>query len=170
MILELEGLLAHRWISMIRGQSNRRGSGATGSSATDPKTQMLNGRVVEWLADKGYGFVATSDRRVFLHIREFAQHHKQPEIGDRIRFTLGKDAKGRECAVNAIHINDGGQITGLHLSVLSLLMILPALALVKLKLDWRWVAGYLTGINLIAFLTYALDKRRAWKKLWRLPE
>ena len=73
-----------------------------------PRT--LTARIVEWDADKGYGYVETRKQRVFLHVRDFAEHQKRPEVGDVVRFTLGTDAQGRTCATHVVHRNDGGRI------------------------------------------------------------
>lgn len=34
----------------------------------------------------------------------------------------------------------------------------------------KWVAIYLLGVNVLAFLMYGLDKLRAKKDKWRIPE
>jgi len=152
---------------IITGTSTPFGNQAPGNTAPE---EFLTGRIVEWFDGKGYGFVATKTRRFFIHVRDFSRHHKRPEVGDAIRFTLGQDAKGRPCAVKALHVNDGGQISGVALLFLGALLILPVMALLKLKPDWRWVAGFASVVNVLAFYAYAVDKRRAWEKLWRLPE
>lgn len=34
----------------------------------------------------------------------------------------------------------------------------------------KWVAVYLLGVNVLAFLMYGLDKMKAKKDKWRIPE
>jgi len=158
------------WVAaslIISVTSTTSGNNAPANDATE---DLLTGRIVEWFDGKGYGFVATKTQRYFIHIRDFSRCHKRPAVGDSIRFALGQDAKGRPCATKALHINDGGRISGAALACLGVLLILPVMALLKLRPDWRWVAGLATVVNLLAFYTYAVDKRRAWERLWRLPE
>ena len=44
-------------------------------------------------------------------------------------FTIGCDSKGRSCAVNARHLNDGGRITELNILALISLLLLPVISL-----------------------------------------
>ncbi len=130
----------------------------------------LTGRIIKWDPEKRYGFLHTGDRRVFLHIRDFAERHKQPKPGDRIRFTMGKDDKGRPCARSAVHVHDGGRITSASLLVVCGLLILPVYALYETGLEPLWVATCLLVINAITYWQYADDKQRARKKDWRVSE
>lgn len=41
----------------------------------------------------------------------------------------------------------------------------------EMMLDWRFIgAGYLVLINGIAFVLFGVDKRRARRQQWRIPE
>jgi len=130
----------------------------------------LTGTIVEWSYEKGYGFLQVGKERVFLHIHDFAEHHKRPAAGDRIVFVMGRDAKGRSCARNAVHVNDGGRITLANVLVLVGLLVLPAIALQRWAADWRWIGAYALAINALAYGAYAFDKRRARAKERRLAE
>lgn len=130
----------------------------------------LKARIVQWNREKQYGFLQSGKTRVFVHIRDFAEHHKAPEVGDKILFEMGQDARGRTCAKNAVHVNDGGRISADHLLILTGLLLLPAAACYQWKLDWRLVAGYSVLMSGLAFAFYAADKRRARDKAWRVPE
>lgn len=131
---------------------------------------LLTAKIVEWERQKGFGFLRVGKQRVFLHKNNFAERHKKPEVGDEIRFVMGKDAKGRDCATHAVHVNDGGRISLLNISVLSLLLGLPVIAVQRLNLDIRWVGAYAILINALAYGAYVSDKRRAQDGDWRLPE
>ena len=136
----------------------------------EPVSPELTGRIIKWDAGRGFGFVHTGERRVFLHIREFSEHHKRPEPGDQIRFTLGTDDQNRPYAQKAVHQNDGGRITIAGTLVPCCLMILPVFALYRRDTDLRWVAGVLLGIGAITYWQYAADKKRARAKSWRISE
>jgi uncharacterized membrane protein YsdA (DUF1294 family)/cold shock CspA family protein len=130
----------------------------------------LTGRIIEWNAQKGYGFIQDGSKRIFLHRRDFAQMHKRPVVGDVISFTLGKDSKGRPCATNASHLNDGGRITVFAVILVAALLILPSLALIHKHVDLRWPGLYALALSLVSYRCYANDKRKAQEKDWRIPE
>jgi len=135
-----------------------------------PTASELTARIVEWDRQRGYGFLQVGKQRVFLHRNEFVEHHKRPAVGDAVRFRLGKDAKGRTCATNAAQVNDGGRITVLNVLVTVGLLVLPAIALQRRAADFRWVGAYMLVVGALAYGAYALDKRRARAKEWRLSE
>jgi uncharacterized membrane protein YsdA (DUF1294 family)/cold shock CspA family protein len=130
----------------------------------------LTAKIVEWDDQKGYGFLQLGKGKVFLHHRDFAERHKRPAVGDAIRFTLGQDAKGRTCAKDVVHVNDGGRITVLAVVLLACLLVLPTLALLRRGMDFRWVGAYLLVMGALSYWCYATDKRRARNKMWRISE
>jgi uncharacterized membrane protein YsdA (DUF1294 family)/cold shock CspA family protein len=130
----------------------------------------LTGTIAKWDHQKGYGFLQAGKDRVFLHRRDFAERHKRPAVGDAIRFTLGRDAQGRTCALDAVHVNDGGRITLLALLSLACLLGLPALAWYRRGSDFLWVGPYALVMALLGYGIYALDKRRAREHGRRIPE
>jgi uncharacterized membrane protein YsdA (DUF1294 family)/cold shock CspA family protein len=133
---------------------------------------MEAGHITEWSRARGFGFVESDGRRIFLHHRDFAGKHKAPEVGDRIRFVLGTDRQGRPCAQQAVHVNDGGSFRVEHLLVLLLLLLAPGRALWVLArtIPFAWLAGYAAVISGCTYLAYAWDKHRAKQKGWREPE
>jgi uncharacterized membrane protein YsdA (DUF1294 family)/cold shock CspA family protein len=135
-------------------------------------SESLTARIVEWNADKGYGFVDTGTRRVFLHVRDFAERHKRPEVGDVIVFTLGTDSQGRTCAVHAVHHNDGGRIRLRHLLLLLALLVSPGLAIWRLApiVNVPLLLGLWALVSLVTYALYASDRQRARAGEWRVPE
>lgn len=131
---------------------------------------ILTAKIVEWDRQKGFGFIRVGKQRVFLHKNNFIERHKKPEVGDAIRFMLGKDAKGRTCATNAVHVNDGGRITIPNLFVLIGLLVLPTIALQRRAVDFLWVSGYVFALGALTYWAYAGDKRWAREGSRRLPE
>jgi uncharacterized membrane protein YsdA (DUF1294 family)/cold shock CspA family protein len=130
----------------------------------------MTARIVAWDSEKGYGFLQVGPQRVFLHRRDFVEHHKRPAVGDAVRFLMGKDARGRPCATNALHVNGGGRITVLALLVTVGLLVLPAIALQRQAVDLRWVGAYALALGTITGWAYAHDKRQAREKEWRVSE
>ena len=130
----------------------------------------LTAKIVEWDDAKGYGFLEVGNQRLFLHRRDFAERHKRPAVGDVITFIGGMDAKGRLCARKAVHANDGGRTTAPALVLLAGLLVLPCLASYRLGVDFRWSGAYAVVLSAISYVSYALDKRRARAKEWRISE
>ena len=50
------------------------------------------------------------------------------------------------------------------------LLVLPAIAVVRSGLDFRWVVAYAPVISTFTYWVYARDKRRAENGEWRVPE
>jgi len=132
----------------------------------------LSGRITEWNRERGFGYLDNDGQRIFLHIREFKERHKQPEVGDAITFVMGSDQQGRPCAQQAVHLNDGGRYRVWHFILLGALMVLPFVAIYQV-LGTRgllFVGGWMLGISALTYLLYFLDKRQARAKTWREPE
>lgn len=135
----------------------------------DSRTK-LTGKIVEWNDQKGYGYVLGPQGRIFLHRRDFIERHKRPAVGDAIDFGLGQDLKGRPCATNACHLNDGGKIGGGVILLLAVLLVLPVMALIHLAVDIRWAGLYGLVLSLVSYRCYANDKCKARENDWRIPE
>lgn len=136
----------------------------------EKSNSKLSGKIVEWDDSKGYGFIQAGRGRLFLHRRDFTERHKRPAVGDVISYTMGSDLKGRPCAINATHLNDGGTITWMVVLLLSALLILPAAALQRHAIDLRWAGLYVLLLSLASYRCYVSDKRRAQQKSWRISE
>jgi uncharacterized membrane protein YsdA (DUF1294 family) len=67
-------------------------------------------------------------------------------------------------------VNDGGRLTVLNVLVLVGLLVFPVMALQRRVADFRWVGAYMLVLGGLAYGAYALDKRRARAKEWRLAE
>lgn len=135
-----------------------------------PTKSTLTAKIVEWNDQKGFGFLQTGKAKVFLHRRDFAERHKKPEVGDVISFTIGRDVKGRSCATNAIHVNDGGRISVLVLIVLGCLLVLPVYALQRHGPALIWGGGLVLVMSLFSYWSDVVDKRSAKEKTWRSSE
>lgn len=136
-------------------------------------TETRVGRITAWDPSKGYGFLqAGGDQRVFLHIRDFAERHKAPEVGDVIIFTLGADQHGRRCAKGAWHRHDGGRWRPSHFVTVLLLLTLPASAVWSFagQTGLAYASGGYMALSLFTYWAYASDKRSARAGEWRTSE
>lgn len=122
---------------------------------------QFTGRIVEWDRDRGCGWVEADGQRIFLHWREFAERRKRPEAGDQIRFTAGTGPTGEICAKNAVHVKSGGRFGLFAILLFALLLVSPALSVVKLRIDPLVAVVYAVLVNGITFAAYASDKKRA---------
>ncbi len=50
------------------------------------------------------------------------------------------------------------------------LLVLPAIAVQRSGVDFRWVGVYVAAISALTYWVYACDKRRAENSEWRVPE
>lgn len=132
----------------------------------------LTGSISEWNRERGFGYIICDGRRIFLHIREFKERHKQPEVGDAINFVMGSDKQGRPCAQQAVHANDGGRLRAWHFLLLAGLLALPGFAVYQGlgAIGARYAGGWVALISGITYFIYAWDKRRARDKGQREPE
>ena len=146
----------------------------TSSKCSVNQSTPFTSEIIEWDDDKGFGYLLHQKRKLFLHRKDFAERHKHPGKGDRIHYRLGTDPKGRKCAVDAVHINDGGKLTLFTWVNLALLLLIPLLALNKYIVDstlppW-FIIVPLVLINYLTYTTYKSDKAKAKDKVWRTPE
>ena len=128
------------------------------------------GTIVEWVDDKGYGWVKSGDKRYFAHIRDFAPGQRRPRAGEAVRFIPGDDAKGRICAKSVSFLKSGGRIGFGVWLLLGVLLVLPLLAILWLPVSWWQGAGGMLVISAITYGLYAHDKSRAQSSGWRVPE
>ena len=135
-----------------------------------PQDSYLIAAVVEWNHDRSFGFLEHESRRVFLHIRDFSRWVRPPQIGDLVRFKMGRDEKGRPCAVEASYRLDGIQISIGSFFLLALLLVLPAIAVKKFAPDLKMFAAWFSTISIFTFVAYYFDKKRAISGRWRVPE
>jgi uncharacterized membrane protein YsdA (DUF1294 family) len=127
-------------------------------------------RVIEWHADKGFGWLQFGDKRLFLHRRDFSRFHHTPRVGEEIRFTWGLDAKCRPCAQNAVQMREVSSISPLGLCFVGALLVVPAYAWQQMGWEIWKLAAYICALSLITYAAYASDKRKARMEAWRTPE
>lgn len=146
------------------------------------------GRLVEWLDDKGYGFIQPNDDskgRVFLHIKDFAQKGPRPIVGCALEYMVQLDGQGRYKAKQVTYLKAAqtqkksatakqpSPNKPQKLQPMQILSIVYIIALAILSFT-----GMLNGllllfisiINVMTYWFYAQDKEAAQLNQRRVPE
>lgn len=132
--------------------------------------KKLSGKLVEWDDARGFGFLRCGSARVLVHRREFSERRKAIEKGDRLRFLMGEDDKGRACARDIEHLGNGGALSLVAFLLCVLSLVLPVQALDRYTPNWLWVGGYFLVINVLTAVVYSWDKWKARNGGWRISE
>ena len=66
------------------------------------------GMLVQWNDEKGFGWIESGRKRFFVHIKDFDRGRWRPKIGEEVRFILGIDPKGRDCAKRVTFVKSSG--------------------------------------------------------------
>jgi uncharacterized membrane protein YsdA (DUF1294 family)/cold shock CspA family protein len=137
----------------------------------------MKGKISSWDDEKGYGFIEPigGGKRVFVHIKAFANRNHRPEINQIVTFTSSTDKHGRPCAANATR---AGEIkaqkpekpnSSISITVAVTFLTFVGTAVLMSKTSPAIFAVYLIA-SLITFIAYALDKAAARKGNWRTQE
>jgi uncharacterized membrane protein YsdA (DUF1294 family)/cold shock CspA family protein len=137
---------------------------------TKPSTEQQTGTITDWDDSRGFGWVEADGQRIFIHIKEFGRGQRRPKAGERVRFELGSDPKGRRCAKAVAYVRSGGRIGIGAWMQLMILLVLPGLALQTLPGRWWIGPTVIAALSLIAYGMYLHDKRRAIRSGWRVSE
>jgi uncharacterized membrane protein YsdA (DUF1294 family)/cold shock CspA family protein len=136
-----------------------------------------HGHISEWRDAQGYGFITPEDggERVFVHIRALGPHSRRPSGGERVRFTLAQDERGRLRADRAefVEFTTARETkTSRHRPLLFAAVAFLAAVAVLAAGDHlpHWVLYVYLGMSVITFGAYAVDKSAAQEDRWRTPE
>ncbi|RBW46713.1 DUF1294 domain-containing protein [Psychromonas sp. B3M02] len=140
----------------------------------------LQGKVLNWNDDKGFGFVEPNGggERIFVHIKAFKPRSRRPVNGDLIIYDVVRDNNNRGKAENIKFSRDvkashkqssttsrrkfGHLVTGLF--IVGLLF-----STFTGKLVWLISAIYLL-MSMVTYMAYAIDKSAAQNGRWRTKE
>lgn len=144
----------------------------------------LQGRLVKWDDERGFGFIETEDAQVFVHIKAIRKIATRPRAGDRVSYAIGVGRDGRPAArdVEIAGANPRDWVAerrGLPersfaresyrvYAALGLLVLL--LAVVILRQAPVWVLAAYAGMAFVSAWNYWLDKRFAADGHWRTSE
>ncbi|MBL8262962.1 MAG: cold shock and DUF1294 domain-containing protein [Xanthomonadaceae bacterium] len=136
----------------------------------------LVGRITDWNDEKGFGFVVPNGGgdRAFVHANEFQRGSKRPVSGDLISYVAATDQRGR---LNAKQIRHAGQKIAVPRApsrVPRAALGVSALALGAALAFFRVIPFLLlaaiTGLSLLAYVMYWVDKSAAQRAGQRTPE
>ncbi|MEM1083300.1 MAG: DUF1294 domain-containing protein [Verrucomicrobiota bacterium] len=128
--------------------------------------------ITEWKPKSPFGFGQSDEGSVFLHIENFTERSRWPEVGDQVSFVDGVDKEGRPCAQRIVLKASGSTFSWRHLLELGLLLALPVLAIpamVKLISPW-WILYVVTFTSGITAMHLWADKRFSMSNKSRIPE
>ncbi|MGF1758754.1 DUF1294 domain-containing protein [Photobacterium sagamiensis] len=131
----------------------------------------MNGKIVEWNDQKGYGFIAPNSGygRIFLHIKALKNRNVRPKLNDLVSFEITKDEQKRNNATNVILTN--ARSKGLPPSILFSCSYLVFVAGSFFVLDTPLLLLTVYALlSLFTFVIYAWDKSAAQKGEWRTSE
>lgn len=132
---------------------------------------LARGTLVQWFADRAYGWVESGQNRLFVHINDVQRGRRRPEVGDEVRFIAGVDRDGRPCAKQVTFLKaDKAQWSEGILFAVVLLIALPVWALFLLPLPWWIGAGVMLLASVITYARYAHDKHQSVSGGQRVPE
>lgn len=142
----------------------------------------LQGKVINWNDDKGFGFVEPNGGgdRAFVHIKAFKPRTRRPVNGDVIIYELVREKNNRFKATNIKFARDvkgvskrskskGGDSNKLG-SVLIICFAIILLASFIIGALPLIIVGLYVLMSLITFIAYAIDKSAAQNRRWRTKE
>lgn len=141
------------------------------------------GKVVEWNADKAFGFVLPNagGRKIFIHLNELP-NRRTPAVGSLITFEMGLDAERRSCAVRAEFVvaperrrareqTQEARIARAGVGLwLATAWTVAVVAFTFLgHYPWKLLLAWVV-VNVLTFALYAMDKTAAERGSWRTSE
>ena len=139
----------------------------------------LDGTLISWNDDKGFGFIrpANGSRNVFVHIRAFSSSNGRPQVGDSLEFRLGPGRNGR---IQALDVRGTGLVRpstprpagrGAVFGFVVIALFVGAIILSSsfASVHIGVIAVY-AAMSTVTFIAYGVDKLRARSGQWRVSE
>ena len=141
----------------------------------------LTGKIINWHADKAFGFITPNGGgdKIFIHKNALTNRNRSPKINDIVSFSVVKDNQGRYCADQATFA--GEKVRNKHKEqvtppIAKLSIYLPVLFFVVLTVSYflhylpQKILFIYFGLSIITFFAYAFDKSKAQRGQWRTQE
>ncbi|MGL6313946.1 DUF1294 domain-containing protein [Vibrio sp. WXL103] len=129
----------------------------------------MQGKVVQWNDNKGYGFIRSLDgeTRVFFHISSVQNRGYRPKLKDSVSYDVTRDTKGRFNAKNVV-------VQGVERFPFSVLFgssfLVAATASVVLFNGQLLLIPLYLLMSIFTYLMFAWDKQAAQRGNWRTSE
>ena len=142
------------------------------------RTDRVEGTLVTWNPDRGFGFITPTDggRQIFAHIRAFPQGTTTPTIGELVSYEVERTPEGKIRA-RFVRPIGAGTVQRYGNTASSILSYLPVVAFaVVYAVVWvlwqppYWMLIVYLGTSLLCFIIYAIDKSAAAQGKWRVSE
>ncbi|MGF1869935.1 DUF1294 domain-containing protein [Photobacterium indicum] len=131
----------------------------------------MNGKIIEWNDQKGYGFIAPNfgNERFFFHIKSLKNRNVRPKLNDVVSFEVTQDKQKRINASNVV-LTDS-KLNGLPLSIMFCCsyLVFVAGSIFVLGTSVLLLTVYVL-LSIFTFAIYAWDKSAAKKGEWRTSE
>jgi uncharacterized membrane protein YsdA (DUF1294 family)/cold shock CspA family protein len=147
-----------------------------------PGPTRFEGTLMSWKDERGFGFIAPSHggENIFVHIKSFPAGTSRPQIGESLTYEVGRDSRGKNQATRVLPAHPPATEKPLIVSTRAKpgnasYFAIPAFLLlyVLVRLAWYiplWVVFLYLGASVLCFAMYAVDKRAARTRQWRVPE
>jgi uncharacterized membrane protein YsdA (DUF1294 family)/cold shock CspA family protein len=141
------------------------------------RTDRLEGTLVSWNRDRGFGFIAPTlgGVQIFAHVRAFPQG-TTPKVGAKLSYEVEVTSDGKTRA-RYIRLDGAPAIQTYGPARSNLLSYLPiglfAALYIVVAIIWHphyWVLFVYLGTSLLCILIYWLDKSAAALGRWRVSE
>jgi len=134
------------------------------------------GKISSWNDEKGFGFITPFDggKRVFVHIKDFSNRNRRPEINQVVTYDLSTDSQGRPCAAMATLAGDRlpqdmqKKYGPLPVIIAAVFLVIVGIAVASGLPPV--ILGFYMVVSLMTFIAYADDKSAARKGAWRTKE
>ena len=137
----------------------------------------MQGKIIKWDQDKGFGFIEPSGGGddIFIHKTALLNRKRTPQVNDKLEFSISTDKQGRYCAAKARFAGEKKPASSykktspfsIYLSCAFLVALCVAYGLGVVP---KLLLFYYLALSLTALVYYFVDKSRAQRGAKRIRE